>query len=249
MSRLSTNTPHLDPEWVEQFVVQLRLRDVPGARIGAHLAELEAHCADSGQRVSEAFGDPESYAREVAAVPHASMRTPVDRVREHLGVLLGLVGLILVPLGVGVWRSEGGVEVSWGALVSAAIVIAAGCALVLGVDRLLPWIVRHPWWSALIGMSLVPLTVAVLLALPQPAFAPAAGPLLAIGVVSLLAGLIWDLTHPQPSDPIQGPRQLGGVGSIPVGRTVRVLSALTPYLFVILTVIASVASWILPAGR
>jgi PadR family transcriptional regulator PadR len=36
-----------------------------GRRIGEVLAEVEAHCADSGQSPAEAFGDPEAYAAEV----------------------------------------------------------------------------------------------------------------------------------------------------------------------------------------
>src|SRR5262245_36541409 len=53
-------------EWREAFVLQLRLRDVPGARIGEALAEVETHCADSGHSPLEAFGDPKAYAESLA---------------------------------------------------------------------------------------------------------------------------------------------------------------------------------------
>lgn len=55
----------MDP-WRETFVVQARLHDVPGSQIGDALAEVDAHCADSGQSPQEAFGDPVSYARSLA---------------------------------------------------------------------------------------------------------------------------------------------------------------------------------------
>lgn len=39
---------------------------MPGALIGDLLAEVDAHCADSGEDPQHAFGDPAGYARAVA---------------------------------------------------------------------------------------------------------------------------------------------------------------------------------------
>lgn len=55
----------LHRRWCDDFILELRLRDVPGARIGDHLAELESHCIETGTDPEEAFGDAREYAREV----------------------------------------------------------------------------------------------------------------------------------------------------------------------------------------
>ena len=57
----------LHRRWCDDFVLELRLRDVPGARIGDHLAEVESHCIETGVDPEDAFGDPAEYAHEVAA--------------------------------------------------------------------------------------------------------------------------------------------------------------------------------------
>lgn len=44
------------------LVLALRMRDVPGDRIGEIVAEVESHVADSGEDPREAFGAPEEYA-------------------------------------------------------------------------------------------------------------------------------------------------------------------------------------------
>ncbi|MBK8436905.1 MAG: hypothetical protein IPL37_10415 [Austwickia sp.] len=53
------------------------------------------------------------------------------------------------------------------------------------------------------------------------------------------------LRQPRPEDEIRGPGELGGVGSVPVGRGLRALAALTPYLFILLTALMVLVSWAL----
>lgn len=57
----------LHRRWCDDFILELRLRDVPGPRIGDHLAEVESHCIETGTDSQEAFGEPTDYAQEVAA--------------------------------------------------------------------------------------------------------------------------------------------------------------------------------------
>ncbi|HLL69710.1 MAG TPA: hypothetical protein VK453_28950 [Micromonosporaceae bacterium] len=68
-------------EWRDTFVVQAQLHQVSGRRIGEALAEIETHCADSGQSPDRAFGDPTRYAetlaRDVAPAGSTTRRTPV----------------------------------------------------------------------------------------------------------------------------------------------------------------------------
>jgi hypothetical protein len=52
--------------WCDTFATQTRLYGTPGPAIGEALAEIDAHCADSGQSPAEAFGDPVDYAAALA---------------------------------------------------------------------------------------------------------------------------------------------------------------------------------------
>lgn len=63
-----TQQPALnDPAaYIDELVLQLRLLDVPGARIGHILAETESHLAESGEDPVRTFGPPHDYARELA---------------------------------------------------------------------------------------------------------------------------------------------------------------------------------------
>ncbi|WP_432571489.1 HAAS signaling domain-containing protein [Kineococcus sp. SYSU DK005] len=58
----STGTKTPVERYCDDLLLALRLRDVPGARIGAVLAEVRDHLAASGEDPVEAFGTPEQYA-------------------------------------------------------------------------------------------------------------------------------------------------------------------------------------------
>lgn len=49
----------------DKLLTALRLREVPGERIGEVLAEVEAHVAETGEDPREAFGTPREYAEQV----------------------------------------------------------------------------------------------------------------------------------------------------------------------------------------
>lgn len=51
--------------WVEPFIMELRLANVPGTAIGDALETVRTHCADSGETPRDAFGDPKDYARSL----------------------------------------------------------------------------------------------------------------------------------------------------------------------------------------
>lgn len=51
--------------WVDQFIVELRMRDVPGSEVGQQVETVYSHCMDSGETPSGAFGDPVEYARSL----------------------------------------------------------------------------------------------------------------------------------------------------------------------------------------
>jgi hypothetical protein len=50
----------------QQLLFALRLRNVPGPRIGEAIAEVESHLAETGEDPVVAFGEPAEYARLLA---------------------------------------------------------------------------------------------------------------------------------------------------------------------------------------
>ena len=87
-------------EWRDELLVELRMLGVSGDRIGAALAEVDAHCADSGETPVEAFGPPRAYARALLPVtdtPTAGRRTVVaaaGAVATMCGILCLLAGAL-----------------------------------------------------------------------------------------------------------------------------------------------------------
>jgi len=64
MSRVERHNGPLtsSPKWREDLISQLRLREVPGDRIGDILLEVEEHIRESGESPEEAFGPAKAYA-------------------------------------------------------------------------------------------------------------------------------------------------------------------------------------------
>lgn len=103
------------------LILALRMRDVPGDRIGEIVAEVESHVADSGEDPCEAFGPPEQYAARF---------TGQDRARWGRADALVALGSL-----VGGWALAGGLLglvsgdpvgpfPAWALLVAAAAILA-----------------------------------------------------------------------------------------------------------------------------
>lgn len=92
-------------EWRDTFLTELRLHEVPGSRIGEALAEVDTHCADSGEDPTEAFGDPIEYAASIARdLPPVRRRTPARQALGHgliaAATVAGILGLLAGTAGV-----------------------------------------------------------------------------------------------------------------------------------------------------
>lgn len=117
-------------EWRDAFVLRARMRDVPGERIGEALAEVEAHCAESGETPDEAFGDPVAYAQTLADQLAPEIRAGGQRLSWARTALAGmsLIGAIACLLGgVDALAHHTSTEISDGTLVS--MVIGGGCVV------------------------------------------------------------------------------------------------------------------------
>jgi hypothetical protein len=125
-----------DQAWCDDLLLALRLRDVPGARIGEVLAEVQSHLAETGEDPREAFGEPREYADQVAAAlglpAHgAGIWRPLVRSLSWRDLVIALVfGLASFVLADGLWSLGAGESALFGL---PAWPVAAAAALVLGV--------------------------------------------------------------------------------------------------------------------
>ena len=119
----------VDDTYQQRLILALRLKDVPGERIGEIVAEVESHVAETGEDPNDAFGPPRQYAASLGDEHRPPPRwfTAVSIIGSAvdgwlltqglLGVLLGktylgvsgwvwiVAGLVIgVPGGVSVWR-------------------------------------------------------------------------------------------------------------------------------------------------
>lgn len=69
------NATMTDETWIELFILELRMRRVPGAAIGDAVASVRELLADSGESAEEAFGPVREYA--------ASLDLPVMNARRQ----------------------------------------------------------------------------------------------------------------------------------------------------------------------
>ncbi|WP_369135765.1 hypothetical protein [Modestobacter sp. I12A-02662] len=139
--RLSTT----DQGWCDDLLLALRLRDVPGTRIGEVLAEVQSHLAETGEDPREAFGEPGEYADEVAEA--LGMPVPVTAGGIWRGLIRSLtwrdlatavvVGLASALLADGLWSLGAGETAAFG---QPAGLVTAAAALVLA--GYVTWLVR-----------------------------------------------------------------------------------------------------------
>jgi hypothetical protein len=161
---MSTTLSTTDRRYLDRLAVHLRLLHVPGDRIGEILAEAEAHAAESGESLREAFGDPRSYACRWAPCP------PPWRWRGIIPALVGGAGWFTLTCGATAVAMHQRLPVvglpAWTLLVVGAV-LAVGWAATAPLDR-----IRDPRTGAHRGRSR---TTVVLLALAMCAAIAAAG--------------------------------------------------------------------------
>lgn len=132
MGKVLNNT---EQAWSDALLLRLRMREVPGARIGEVLAEVQSHVAETGEHPRDAFGPAREYADHVAdALGVAPSRGWRDAVRgltwQDVGTT-ALIGLTCFLLADGVWalgaRGTAAFGLpAWAVCLGAALVLA-GC--------------------------------------------------------------------------------------------------------------------------
>lgn len=133
--------PSVDHDWVQSFVLEQRLLDVPGTRIGDSLAVVESHVAETGESARTAFGDPVDYAR--ADAPERTTRTPVDAL-WLAGIFVGLVGLLVTGFSTQSWFAHHTrMPITAAVVVVSTVVLVAGCAVIFASRAVLRLFSRH----------------------------------------------------------------------------------------------------------
>lgn len=176
--------PLMDP-WRDAFLLQLRLRDVSGAAIGDALAQVDAHCAESGDEPEQAFGEPVAYADSLAGLLTRSRPTrPVQAAVLAAGTVVGANALLS---GVdGAAHAEPGV-LTVGSLVVALVVAVLSGAFVRAMPLLLGG--GRRWPLALLLAVGIGVGGAAPLLLPGAVLRMPGGVLALVGVIVLAA--VW----------------------------------------------------------
>lgn len=107
---ISTVASTSNQKYIDNLMLALRIRNVPGGRIGQIVAEVEAHLAESGEDPVDAFGKPSEYAKAWADDAERSLDW-TKRIRYILGVAAAGAGGFLAALG-GIRTATG--ETLWG---------------------------------------------------------------------------------------------------------------------------------------
>jgi hypothetical protein len=136
--------------WHDTFITELRLREIPGDRIGEALAEIDTHCADSGQTPAEAFGDPIVYAASVIAASAPVRKGAWERVgRPMAQVFATLAGVFCFINGIDAATHGGQGVLTAGQLLAVALGTVTFPAVIAAVFH--PAVFRRRWlWAGVV---------------------------------------------------------------------------------------------------
>lgn len=160
-------------KWRDDLIVQLRLKDVPGDRIGDILLEVESHIRETGETPEEAFGSAKAYA-ETYVRANPPRRTHASSIPQL--ILIGassFAGMFLL--------SDGALSLGRG--VDTILGLSAWVALLIGLALLVITLARLP-----VDLIRHPVTGAPLFGEFRHAKSISMAVILAIGVVFYLIG-------------------------------------------------------------
>lgn len=242
--RFTTKTPHVEQKWANDFVLELRLRDVPGSVIGAALAEVDAHCADARQGAREAFGDPRVYAQSLEFAPDAAGHGSVVALtrRRLAGTVVasgvGVLGMLATLWGDFGLRHDRGVAITVGMLVTLGILLACFVGLVLAFDAVVAAVARRPLVVVSVMVGFMLMWVAFLVFLPMEIGVLPAPPTIGVGVVLLVISALAQYRDARvTADPVTGPREIDGLGGDARPQSPRTAALLAALLLPVATLV------------
>ncbi|NKE09357.1 MULTISPECIES: hypothetical protein [Kocuria] len=232
--------------WCDDFVMELRLMDVPGDVIGDRLAEVEAHCAESGETPDEAFGEPVAYAKTVGA---ESPKESAGGLWATAALSVGQVLALLVGTrAAGAWAA--GESVAYNAVQVLCLALAAAVLVLLPVAlRFLlqrPLLTGLPYFASFMALALGAV-LAGELDLPALITAPAALVTVGLFVVTVVLGWVSYRDLSSSQDPVTSPLSAFGTATSAEGKAAggsRGVALLMAVVFPVFYVLLSVVSWL-----
>lgn len=231
-----------DRQWIDDMVVELRLRDVSGPAIGDAVASVESHLSESHESARDAFGDPRSYARSLVFTDEQrATMTLRDWASALLPSLVGLLGLGLSTSAVRAYRLDTDTAITLGPILS-LLFIALFVALSV---RFLGALLRRPlagfvWFCAgFAGAASLAIVVRT------PAFAAPRALVAALSVLLLVGGAIAEtMLHSRLVDPITDPRDGSDRYSAPrASRAGRALGRSAGWIIVAAAILLGIVTW------
>jgi hypothetical protein len=125
------NATMTDKTWIDLFILELRLRRVPGAAIGDAVASVRELLADSGQSAEDAFGPAREYA---ASLDLPTMNPKQQALKTVLLPVLGLFAFLVFALASTAWFAGN------------AVLLSVPQALVLSIPVLLTVLFSFPFY-------------------------------------------------------------------------------------------------------
>jgi hypothetical protein len=196
--------PHVDPEWAEEFAIELRVLGLAGARIGDALGEVSSHCQDSKESAAQAFGDPADYARSLQLPIHTDT-SPRAMLRSLSPTGLQILGMFILIRGFTAWRESGQLEITTAQLAAVGVVVLVGLLLARFADPVVRFTAHYPVLAVIIAMACgAPLGFSS--RLPNEGIGQiAAGWSLVAGSAALIGGVVWAIMRRPPSASQDGP--------------------------------------------
>ncbi|PWB96985.1 hypothetical protein [Homoserinimonas hongtaonis] len=222
--------PDIDAQWAGDFILEARLLDVPGDRIGDSLNDVNTHCRDAREAADIAFGDPTEYARVIAAqsTPSTTRWLPL------LGpTTLQIIGVVLGLHGVGGWVTGNAHPLTWSTGAMLIALIGGVSLLSVALSRSLRAIVRRPFIGALlVGVAGALLFAGpyLLLLIETPPLPLPTGLVIALGITILVIGIglaVATARTGNVDDPISAP------GIAPRSRREKYLVAGAPLAWLV----------------
>lgn len=180
--------------WRQALLLELRMRDIPGTRIGEIMAEVDSHCADSGEDPRDAFGDPLAYARSFE-VPQSDRWRQI--VRSAVQTITGVSGILGLLEGTTALIDGEPAVISAGNIAAAAMAACAIVALLL--------LRRAGALPAVVGIGLLGVILPTVI-WRTPVVELPAGPVLAVGAGLFLAGFWPTMSSRLDADLVVDPR-------------------------------------------
>ncbi|GAA1124216.1 hypothetical protein [Arthrobacter flavus] len=191
---MKSTTEH--QKWLDEFILELRVRDVPGELIGDAVSTVEAHLRDTGEQPADAFGSPGDYAENLDLPGRRAPRGQTWILSEVALAAFTVLAFAVVALFTG---SEFEVTGLLLALILANAV--TGAVVIMNLDAIArSWSL---WQGGLLGMAIA-VTYALVIGLtPDPVLLtlPTIPVVVVTGLVS--AGFIWHAVR--GADPVTKP--------------------------------------------